>query len=91
MPPLERYDRALPYSYAPGMFPSMEALKRKPERVKRLLVSERAEKSEGMVKLLSLCDQYRVRVEVADKRCKGYRARKTASRRRCSINGRMRF
>ncbi len=67
MPPLERYDRALSYSYAPGIFPSMEALLHKPERVKRLLISERADKSEGMGKLLSLCEKHRVRVEVADK------------------------
>lgn len=67
MPPLERYDRALPYSYAPGMFPAMEALARKPERVRRLLVSARAEGTEGMAKLLSLCGRHGVRVETADK------------------------
>lgn len=67
MPPLERYDRFLPYSYAPGMFPSMEALLKKPECVKRLLVSERAEGTEGMGKILSLCRMHSVRVESAEK------------------------
>ncbi len=67
MPPLEKYDRALPYSYAPGMFPAMEALLRKPGRVRRLLVSERAEKTAGMDKLRALCDQHSVRMETADR------------------------
>ena len=43
MPSLEKYHRALDYSYAPGMFPAMEALTKRPETVRRLLLSERAE------------------------------------------------
>ncbi len=38
MPSLEAYKAALDYSYAPGVFPSMECLEHRPEQVRRLLV-----------------------------------------------------
>ncbi len=67
MPSLQAYDRTLDYSYAPGMFPSMEALLHAPGRVRRLLLSSRAEGTEGAQKLRALCESQRVRVEIADK------------------------
>ena len=67
MPSLVSYSRELPYSYAPGIFPSMEALKNAPERVKRLLLSAKAERSEGAEALRALCEKHGVRVEIADK------------------------
>ena len=66
MPSLEKYDRSLDYTYAPGIFPSMEALTKAPERVRRLLLDENAA-GEGIDDLLRLCDAKRVRVEVASK------------------------
>ena len=67
MPTLETYSRALDYSYAPGIFPSMEALKNTPERVRRLLLSSRADTSEGAQILKTLCEKNHVRIEIADK------------------------
>ncbi|MBR6526012.1 MAG: TrmH family RNA methyltransferase [Clostridia bacterium] len=66
MPSLEKYSRELDYSYTPGVFPSMEALTKRPDSVRRLLISEKLE-GEGKEKLLEKCAQLRVRVEVADK------------------------
>ena len=66
MPSLEKYARELDYSYTPGVFPSMEALTKRPDSVRRLLISEKLE-GEGKEKLLEKCAQLRVRVEVADK------------------------
>ena len=66
MPSLEKYHRALDYSYAPGMFPAMEALTKRPETVRRLLLSERAE-GEGRDRLVQRCAQAGIRVETADK------------------------
>ena len=66
MPSLEKYSRELDYSYTPGVFPSMEALTKRPDSVRRLLISEKLE-GEGKEKLLDRCAQLRVRVEVADK------------------------
>lgn len=67
MPALESYRRELDYSYAPGVFPSMEAMLKRPELVRRLLVSAKGQESEGVQKLMALAEERRIRVEVADK------------------------
>lgn len=67
VPSLEAYRRELDYSYAPGLFPSLEALTKRPEIVRRLLISSRAQEGEGMKKLIGLAEEKRIRVETADK------------------------
>ena len=66
MPPLKAYTADLPYSYAPGVFPSLQLMTVAPERASRLLVSERAE-GEGVAKLRALCREHGVREEIADR------------------------
>ena len=66
MPSLEKYTRALDYTYAPGLFPSMEALLKKPEAVRRVLVAEKAA-GEGIEKLRAICSEKGIRVETADR------------------------
>lgn len=66
MPPLKPYSADLPYSYAPGVFPSLQLMQNCPERAQRLLLSEKAQ-GEGIDKLREICRQYHVREEVADK------------------------
>ena len=51
MPPLKAYAGELPYSYAPGVFPSLALMQAAPERATRLLLSERAQ-GEGIDKLM---------------------------------------
>ena len=53
MPPLKGYSADLPYSYAPGVFPSLQLMTVAPDRASRLLVSERAE-GEGVAKLQAM-------------------------------------
>ena len=67
MPSLEAYSRDLPYSYALGLFPASELMKKRPELARRLLVSSRAEDSEGLAALRALCAAHHVREEQADK------------------------
>ena len=67
MPALETYKRELDYSYAPGVFPSLEAMKKRPEIVRRLLVSSKGQDSEGVQKLVSLAEERNIRIETADK------------------------
>lgn len=67
MPALEAYKRNLDYSYAPGMFPSMEAMKKAPHLVRRLLLSSRAAEGEGVEKLTALARANNIRIETADK------------------------
>ena len=42
MPSLSGYKSELEYSYAPGIFPSMECLRYRPERVRRVLLHSSA-------------------------------------------------
>ena len=67
MPSLEPYSRDLPYSYALGLFPASQLMQKRPELARRLLVSSRAENSEGLAALRALCAQHHVREEQADK------------------------
>jgi len=66
MPPLKAYSTDLPYSYAPGVFPSLALMQNAPERALRLLLSERAQ-GEGVEKLRALCREHHVREEIAGK------------------------
>ena len=47
MPSLEAYRTELDYSYAPGIFPSMECLLYRPECVRRILLHSAAAGREG--------------------------------------------
>ena len=67
MPSLQAYTRDLDYSYAPGFFPTIEALTHAPERVRRVLISSQAEESDGLRRVEALCEQHHIRIETADK------------------------
>ena len=67
MPSLEAYKSELDYSYAPGIFPSMECLAYRPEKVRRLLVHSSAAGREGTDRLRALAEKLGVRVEEADR------------------------
>ena len=67
MPALEAYKRELDYSYAPGLFPSLEAMTKRPELMRRLLVSSKGQDSEGVKKLMVLAEEKHIRIETADK------------------------
>lgn len=67
MPSLESYHSGLDYSYAPGIFPSMECLLYRPETVRRLLIHSAAAGREGIGKLTELAETHRIRIEEADR------------------------
>ncbi len=67
MASLEAYHQTLDYSYAPGLFPSMEALKKRPELVRRLLLHSKLTPGPALDELLALCDQHGIRTETADR------------------------
>jgi len=66
MPSLCPYRLELPYSYAPGVFPSLALMQTAPQRARRLLLSQQTQ-GEGIQKLRELCATYQVREEYADK------------------------
>lgn len=70
MPALMPYDKQLPYTYAPGIYPAMEALLYQAQAVTRVLVHSRLKEGEGAQALLALCQKLGIRVEVADKALK---------------------
>jgi len=67
MPSLEAYRAELDYSYAPGIFPSMECLLSRPGDVRRLLVHSAAAGREGVGKLTELAAEHHIRIEEADR------------------------
>ena len=67
MPSLAPYRNDLDYSYAPGIFPSIECLKHRPDQVRRLLLHSSASGREGADKLRELADALGIRVEEADR------------------------
>ncbi len=67
MPSLSGYRNDLDYSYAPGIFPSMECLARRPQDVRRLLVHSSAAGREGVDKLCALAEKHHIRIEEADR------------------------
>ena len=67
MPSLSAYKSGLDYSYAPGIFPAMECLTQRPDKVRRLLVHSSAAGREGVDKLRALAKARGIRVEEADR------------------------
>ena len=64
---LEGYDRALPYSYAPGVFPALVSLERRPQCARRLLIHSQSGRNEGVEDLVRRCEALGVRIETADR------------------------
>lgn len=67
MPKLESYSRKLSYSYALGIFPSLQLLEARPEKVQRLLLHPAGLQSDGVHKLRQLCAQKGIREEMAER------------------------
>lgn len=67
MPSLSPYRQDLDYGYAPGFFPSMEVLLKRPECARRVLLKTDAQGTEAAGKLTELARELHIRVELADK------------------------
>ena len=66
MPPLAPYKRSLPYTYALGLYPAIQALEQAPKTVSRVLVHSRLS-GEGAEALLAACARLNIRIEQADR------------------------
>jgi len=67
MPSLQMYKSDMDYSYAPGIFPSMECLRHRPEQVRRLLLHSSAAGREGADRLKAAAEEIGIRIEEADR------------------------
>lgn len=64
---LKKYQKDFPYSYSFGMFPTLELLTHRPQRVVRVVAHSKGEKSSGLAKLKDLCDAHRIPFETDDR------------------------
>lgn len=63
---IKSYKKSFDYSYAFGMFPTMELIQSKPDKVIKVLVSSHY-KSESDADIFELCKKYNIRTEINDK------------------------
>ncbi len=64
---LKKYQKEFDYSYALGVFPTMELLLNKPEVVETVYISSKGEKNEGIQKAIAFCKEHNITIEVNDK------------------------
>ena len=67
MPKLEAYNKKLDYSYALGVFPSLNLLESRPEAAMRLLLHPNSLENEGVRLLRQKCAEMGVREEFAER------------------------
>ena len=65
--PLKPYKKEFAYSYAFGVFPTLELLQHRPGDALRVLVSEAGLRNRGVSKLTALCDRRRIPIEINTK------------------------
>lgn len=65
--PLKRYKKDFDYSYANGVFSSIELLGSRPEQVMKIIISSQSEKNEGVKKIRKMCSGLDIPFEVSDK------------------------
>lgn len=61
------YRKDLPYSYTPGVFPSLSLLSSRPSCARRLLLHSEATETEGIDRLRVRCESLGIRIEPADR------------------------
>ena len=64
---LRRYDKGLEYSYTFGVFPTLELLTHRPERVQRVVAHSRGERGEGLARVAERCAALGVPFETNDR------------------------
>ncbi len=57
---LRIYKKQLDYTYAFGIFPTIELLEKAPEKVMAVLINDTSEKSDGVKKIRELCIKHRI-------------------------------
>lgn len=63
---LKRYKKTFEHSYTFGVFPTLELLHHRPDRVYGVWLHTRGEQNQGIQKIRQLCAEHRIRVEIAD-------------------------
>ncbi|SCG84058.1 RNA methyltransferase, TrmH family [Proteiniborus sp. DW1] len=64
---LKSYKKDFQYSYAIGVFPTLELLKYKKEEVLMVLLSSDGQENEGVKKIIDICNEHKIQVQINDK------------------------
>jgi len=64
---LRAYKKEFDYSYAIGVFPTLELLDARPEQVLQVLLSSQAGTNAGVAKIQRICAERNIPVEIADR------------------------
>ncbi len=65
-PKIKKYDKDFDYSYAFGIYPTLDLLKLKPEKVLKILIKQEAFGSGGVEEILELCKVKNIKYEIDD-------------------------
>jgi len=60
------YQKKFGYSYAFGVFPTIELLENKPKEVIKVMLSSRGKSNSGVQKIISLCSKHQIKTEWSD-------------------------
>lgn len=64
---LKAYNKKSEYSYASGVFATLELLRNRPNQVQRIFISSKGEENKGLEEIIRIAENRRIKVEVADK------------------------
>jgi RNA methyltransferase, TrmH family len=62
----KEYKKDFKYSYASGVFATLELLKTQPKEVLRVFLNKHGEKNKGLDQIIELCQQHSIPIEWAD-------------------------
>lgn len=66
-PPIKKYKKRNTYSYTLGVYPTLELLESKAEKVLKVVISESGRKNKKVQPIIQLCQQHGIRIEFNNK------------------------
>ncbi len=64
---LKPYKKDYQYTYSIGVFPTLELLKYKKEKVLMVLLSDHGHENEGVKKIIDICNEHDIQIQINDK------------------------
>ena len=66
LPKIKKYDRKASHSYSYGTYPTIDLLTYKPEKVLKVFLKQKSFESDGVDKIVELCEKNKIPYEVND-------------------------
>ncbi|MBU2591938.1 MAG: TrmH family RNA methyltransferase [Patescibacteria group bacterium] len=64
---MKKYKKSSDVSYSIGVYPTLELLYHRPDKVDSIIISGRGDRNEGLNKIIEICQKKKIRVEQSDK------------------------